>query len=418
MIDTYYKILRDALRSIFLHKLRSILSILGVVCGVMAVLTMISVGEGAKKEVLEGIRKLGTNLIYVRSAAVRAKHHDTVNTTEANGLTLFDWDRITSGCPDITAIAGFQEFSAGIFSSYAPVTGTLMACTPDLARILGLSIQQGRFLKQTDVDGGAKVCVIGRDIADQMMGRQDFGKRIRIADHLFAVVGILGEIPWKPDKKAVIAKRNYNKMLFIPLGLEHLFSEARKAGDIPGSSELTELVVEFSAGADLSDSAAIIRRILEVSHEGEADYEIIVPRQLLIEAQKAQRTLNFMLAAVAGISLLVGGIGVMNIMLASVSERTREIGIRRAVGASRPDIVVQFLAESVVMTFIGGIIGVLLGAAAVCLISFVAEWQMVINAWALMLPLILSIGVGLFFGIFPAVSAARMEPMEALRHHI
>ena len=116
VIDTYYKILRDALRSIFLHKLRSILSILGVVCGVMAVLTMISVGEGAKKEVLEGIRKLGTNLIYVRSAAVRAKHHDTVNAAEINGLTLYDWDRITSGCPDITAIAGFQEFSSDIFS--------------------------------------------------------------------------------------------------------------------------------------------------------------------------------------------------------------------------------------------------------------------------------------------------------------
>ena len=417
MVDTYWKILLAAFQSIFLHKLRSGLSILGVVCGVMAVLTMISIGEGAKKEVLEGIRKLGTTLVYVRSTPAAENRRPAAAPPPANGLTLSDRDRIQAGCPYISAIAAFKEFTADIFTSDKHVSGPVMACSADFARILGLRMQQGRFLKEMDVDAGAKVCIIGRDVAGQMPAGAGIGSRLRIGDHLFTIVGSLGEMPWEPNKKRAIAQRNYNEILFIPLGLERLFSSAPVSDNFPGSAELSELVIDVADERDVAASAAIVKRILETAHEGTADYEIIVPRELLIEAQKAQRTFNLMLAAVAGISLLVGGIGVMNIMLASVSERTREIGIRRAVGAARPDIVVQFLAESVLMTFIGGIIGVLLGVGTVCLISFVATWQMVINAWAVFLPLALSIGVGLFFGIFPAIKAARMEPINALRHH-
>lgn len=417
MVDTYWKILLAAFRSIFLHKLRSGLSILGVVCGVMAVLTMISIGEGAKKEVLEGIRKLGTTRVYVRSTPAAEKRRPAAGSPAANGLTLSDRDRIQAGCPYIKTTAASKEFTADIFTSDKRVSGTVMACSTNFARILGLSIHQGRFVKKMDIDAGAKVCIMGRDVAGQMPPGAGIGSRLRIGDHLFTVVGSLGEVPWEPNKKEVIAQRNYNEMLFIPLGLERLFSDTSTTDYFPGSTGLSELVIEVAREVDVAVSAAIVKRILEAAHKGAADYEIIVPRELLIEAQKAQRTFNLMLAAVAGISLLVGGIGVMNIMLASVSERTREIGIRRAVGAARPDIVVQFLAESVLMTFIGGIIGVLLGVVAVCLISFAANWQMVINAWAVFLPLVLSIGVGLFFGIFPAVKAARMEPINALRHH-
>jgi len=416
-LDAYLKILRDAFRSIYLHKLRSILSILGIVCGVMAVLAMISIGEGAKREVLEGIRKLGTHLIYIRSATPASNNENPAISGKALGLTHYDRDRIKAGCPDITAVAGFQEFSADVFSAYNPVAATVMASSADLADILGLPIHQGRFLKQTDLDAGAKVCVMGKEIADQVLGREDFDKRLRIGGHLFTVVGILGETTWRPDNSAVIATRNYNQMVFIPLGLERLFRTAQTTFNGPDASGLTELIVKIGDHGDISASAAIIERILEASHNGASDYEMIVPRQLLIEAQKAQRTFNWMLAAVAGISLLVGGIGVMNIMLASVSERTREIGIRRAVGATRPDIVVQFLFESVIMTFMGGIIGVILGGSVVYLVSFAASWQLAINARALAVPLGLAIGVGLFFGIFPAVKAARMEPINALRQY-
>jgi len=417
-LDAYFKIFQVAFRSIFLHKLRSILSILGVVCGVMAVLTMISIGEGAKREVLEGIRKLGTHLIYIRSTAPASNNEYSALSEKASGLTLYDRNRIKAGCPNIFAISGFQEFSADILSAYNPVTATVMASSANLAAMLGLSIRQGRFFKQMDLDAGAKVCVIGKDVADQMIGRDVSAKYLRIGNHLFNVVGILGEIAWQPDKNTVIARRNYNKMVFIPLGLESLFFKESSEIRTVDSSKLTQLVVEITDEANFAASAAIIQRILEAAHNGKADYEIIVPRQLLIEAQRTQRTFNLMLAAVAGISLIVGGIGVMNIMLASVSERTREIGIRRAVGATRKDIATQFLAESMIMTLIGGLIGVILGACTVYLISSAADWQMVINEWALALPLILSVGVGLFSGIFPAVSAARMEPMEALRHHI
>lgn len=293
-----------------------------------------------------------------------------------------------------------------------------MACSANYARILGLGMRQGRFIKQMDIDRGDKVCVLGGTLADKMPEGGRIGSHLRIGGHVFTVVGRLGHTPWDPDVDAVVSRRNANEQLFIPLGLERLFPEspgASRGAYRPDAGSLTELVVRVESEADVPASAAIIRRILEVAHNGADNREILVPSELLAQTRKTRRTFNMVLFAVAGISLLVGGIGVMNVMLASVSERTREIGIRRAVGASRGDIVAQFLMESVLMTFIGGVIGVLLGVGLVGLISLAATWEMVINAWAVLLPLGLSVGVGLFFGLFPAVQAARMEPMAALR---
>jgi len=418
VLEAYQRLAAAAVRSIFLHKLRSALSILGVVCGVMAVLTMISIGEGARKEILEGLQRLGTTHIYVRQATPANNWGNTARDQRDTGLTRLDGERIRKKCPHVRAVAAAAEFSVDIFAPYRQLSPPVVACSADYARILGLSMRQGRFLKQMDIDGGAQVCVLGGVLADKMPEGGRIGSRLRIGDHVFTVVGRLGQTTWDPEVDAVVSRRNANERLFIPLGLERLFPESPGAspGDYrPDAGRLTELVVRVASEADVPASAAIIGRILEVAHNGAANWEILVPSELLAEARKTRRTFNMVLFAVAGISLLVGGIGVMNIMLASVAERTREIGIRRAVGASRSDIVAQFLVESVLMTFIGGIIGVLLGAGAVGLISLAASWEMVINAWAVLLPLVLSVGVGLFFGLLPAVKAARLEPMAALR---
>ncbi len=417
-LETYQGLAAAAVRSIFLHKLRSGLSILGVVCGVMAVLTMISIGEGARKEILEGLRKLGTTHIYVRPAALPPNQGEKARDSGDTGLTRLDGELIRRNCPHVRAVAAAAEFSVAISGPYRQMPVPVIACSADYARILGLNMRQGRFIKQTDIDRGAKVCVLGGALADKMPEGGRIGSHLRIGGHVFTVVGRLGHSSWDPEVDAVVSRQNANERLFIPLGLERLFPESQGVSGgayRPDAGSLTELVVRVASEADVPASAAIIRRILEVAHNGAGNREILVPSELLAETRKTRRTFNMVLFAVAGISLLVGGIGVMNIMLASVSERTREIGIRRAVGASRGDIVAQFLIESVLMTFIGGIIGVLLGVGAVCLISLAATWEMVVNAWAVLLPLGLSVGVGLFFGLFPAVQAARMEPMAALR---
>ncbi len=417
VFDSYRKMLLVALRSIFLHKLRSALSILGVVCGVMAVLTMISIGEGARKEVLEGIRKLGTTLIYVRSTAASESAVYNHGASPANGLTLHDRDRIQSGCCHVTAVAAAKELSADIFTQSQRISTPVIACSDEYARILGLSTQQGRFIKKMDIEWDSKVCVLGQHIAEKMFENGRIGSCLRIGDDIFTVIGRLAQISLGSETDTVISKRNYNEMLFIPLGQERLLAEDATDNNLSHAAGLSELIVEVDNESAVSASVDIISRILEVAHNAVIDYEIIAPAELLAEAQKTQRTFNMVLAAIASIALLVGGIGIMNIMLASVSERTREIGIRRAVGASRQDILAQFLIESVAMTFIGGIVGVLLGTGAVCLISLMATWEMTINAWAVLVPLVLSVAVGLFFGIFPAVKAARMEPINALRHY-
>ncbi len=416
-LEAYQGLAAAAVRSIFLHKLRSALSILGVVCGVMAVLTMISIGEGARKEVLEGLRKLGTTHIYVRPATPAPNQGENARDAGRSGLTRLDAERIRRNCPQVVAVAAATEFSAAVFAPYRQMSPPVVASSADYARMLGLSMREGRFIKQMDIDRGAQVCVLGGALADQMPEAGRIGAHLRIGGHVFTVVGRLGQNSWDPDVDAVVSRRNTNERLFIPLGLERLFPESPGAPGgayRPDAGRVSELVVRVKSESDVPASAAIIRRILEVAHGGGSP-EILVPSELLAEARKTRRTFSMVLFAVAGISLLVGGIGVMNIMLASVSERTREIGIRRAVGASRGDIVAQFLTESVLMTLIGGIIGVLLGVGAVCLISMAATWEMLVNAWAVLLPLGLSVGVGLFFGLFPAVQAARMEPMAALR---
>ena len=410
------KIITLAIRSLLQHKLRAALSILGVICGVMAVLAMLSIGEGAKQEALDQIEQLGTRNIYVKAAALTEEQEIKAREGLSRGLTPYDKDRIVAGCAAVQDVACLKEVSASVIGMAKEASPQIVACSSNYAQVQQFSVSYGRFISDQDLELKNRVCVVGYDVANGLGSDGSPGKSIRMEDSLFRVVGVLKRHDIKGAKSSVVSVRNYNQMIFIPLGTEgELLSPTyTRRNGLPGG--LTELVVQVGKTEQVLSAANVIRRIIVISHGGVEDFRMVVPQELLRQSQKTQRTFNIVLGSIACISLLVGGIGIMNIMLATVSERTKEIGIRRAVGAAREHIVIQFLAESVLLTFSGGIVGVVAGIAGVWLITAMAGWKTAITIWSIILSLLMSTIVGVFFGMYPAYHAAKMDPIAALRH--
>jgi len=407
-IHKLIKILRMAFRSLMQRKLRSGLSILGIVCGVMAVLAMISIGEGAKQKVISQIEQLGIKNIYIKAVSLTKEQKLRASEKRSPGLNLKDRDRIRSGCRYVADVACLKEISASVIGTAKDISPQIVAVSSNYASLADLFVSRGRFIADQDMERKNLVCVLGDSVAASS-GAKRPGSRIRIENLMFKIVGILNRFDQSSDETSVMSARNYNEMIFIPLG-----TIQGKAGDAAG--ELTEIIVQVSQTDQVPGAGEMLKRIMEVSHNEVADYQIVIPQELLRQAQKTRRMFNIVLGAVAGISLIVGGIGIMNIMLATVSERTKEIGVRRAVGATRRDIVVQFLTESVILTFVGGIAGTASGTVTVWFISELAGWTTAITPLAVILPLLMSVLVGIFFGLYPAYQAAAMDPIAALRH--
>ncbi len=359
------KIIMIAIRSLLQHKLRAALSILGVICGVMAVLAMLSVGEGAKKEALEQIEQLGTKNIYLKATSLTKEQEKKARERLSRGLSIFDVKRIRKGASNVQDVAYLKEFSASIIGMIKEILPQIVACSPNYALVQKLFISRGRFITDQDIDHKNLVCVLGDSVAKSLGPNGKLGSYLRIENHLFKVVGILKRFDRKANKSAVISVRNYNEMIFIPSGTEIVLSQAKLKKGGSSTAELTEIIIQAKKTEHVLGIADTVKRIIEVSHSGVEDYQMIIPQELLRQSQKTQRTFNIVMGSIACISLLVGGIGIMNIMLATVSERTREIGIRRAVGATREHIVIQFLIESVLLTFSGGLIGIAAGIGSV-----------------------------------------------------
>jgi putative ABC transport system permease protein len=398
------------------HKLRAILSVLGVVCGVAAVLSMLSIGEGAKRESLSQIEKLGTRNIYVKSIPLTETQEIKTRAKLSMGLTLYDARRIIAGCGNVEEIAGIRELKASVFSESKEITPQIVSCSPNYASIFKIPLLDGRFITDLDIQEGKLICVLGHNIAKNMGASGTVGNHLRIENSLFKIIGILRRIEIKEKKVGAISLRNYNDMIFIPLTASDLLNKNVPASGTSAWPQVSELVIGVRSTHHVSGSVPTIKRILEITHGGAEDYQIVVPQELLNQSRKIQRTFNIVLGSIAFISLLVGGIGIMNIMLATVSERTKEIGVRRAFGATYHDIIIQFLAESIILTFTGGIIGIVIGLGGVWLISFLAKWSTAITMLSIALPLITSILVGIFFGLYPAYTAAKMDPIAALRY--
>lgn len=406
--------------NLLLHKLRSFLTMLGVVFGVGSVVAMLSVGEGASQEALAQIRKLGSNNIILSS--VKPVEDEQASTTRSRmsiyGLTYADLDRIASSFKNISHVAPVKLMRKEARLHDRAMELRLVGTSPDWFELVPREILAGRVILASDQDRQAPVAVLTEFGARKILAtRSTIGQTVRIGGDAFEVVGIVrsetsqGESMQIPDQ---------NVDIYIPIEVARKYFGdivfRRTAGAYERERvELHQIIVRVDDAERVEATAAGIENMLERFH-AKKDYTMSVPLALLKQAEATKRTFNIVLGSIAGISLLVGGIGIMNIMLASVTERTREIGIRRAIGAKRRQITVQFLIETVVLSTFGGLIGLGVGVLIPFLITYFSGMVTVVTLNGILLPLFISMGIGIVFGLYPAMNAAKVDPIIALRH--
>ena len=401
-------ILKQAWKALALHRLRSFLSVLGIVFAVAAVVTMLAIAEGAKKEALEQIGRLGIDSIIIRRAEVKSAVPEERPGTATEGLGYRDI-RALGQIPGVAGITVAREANAFLAELDEPDVIKTLAVDRDYAVVRGLKLAGGRFISDIDVRNNHQVCVLGTELARRIGPMAATGVTVHFDGDPFRVVGILRARGRIDNDILPVALHDFDNTAFMPLP-----ESSRSYND--DNSGLSEIILKISDSNRINAVADAVRHALRWRRNGIENFELIVPRELLLQARKTQRLFNIVLGSIAGISLLVGGIGIMNIMLANVSERTREIGIRRAIGASRQHIIIHFLGESILLTFLGGILGIVLGALAALGVNLFIQWRASITFWPVLSALLMSIAVGIASGIYPAVKAADMEPVEALRH--
>ena len=415
-------LIKMSLRSLMLHKLRSLLTVLGLVLGVASVIIMLSIAEGAGQENQRRIASLGINNIVVRS--VKPPQDDSQVQRQRlleYGLTYDDMRRIRDTLSNVDQIAPFREFLHEARYLDRMTEARVVGVQPGYAPTNRLEVVQGRFIEDFDLGMKANVCVMGSELAAKLFRYESaIGKTVQIADrHRFQVIGITGTKMSSAGVGSSLAAQDFNKDLYIPLT-----TDQKRIGEVllrrtEGSFsaeklELSQLTVQVTDPKHVKSTAAAIESLLAITHE-KRDFQITIPLDLLEQAKAQQQLQNFVLGSIAAISLLVGGIGIMNIMLATVSERTGEIGIRRALGAKKSDITLQFLVETIVLSASGAVIGAAVGLSAPPIISMMTGRETVITFWGPCVAVSVALITGLIFGIYPARRAASLDPIEALR---
>ena len=414
-----FKLVRTGIQDVLRHKLRSFLTMLGMVFGVGSVVAMLAVGEGASEQALEAIRKLGSRNILISSVKPTESGAEGVtrNARLANyGLFYADEQRILETIPGVrrTVPARFLRKNAimGSVQSELRIVGTTEAWFDVVSR----PVLAGRVLTAEDTKRVASVCVLTESGARKLLAtRNTIGQPVRIASEVFTVVGIVRN----EEASGAMQMPDSESDAYIPMkaGIERFgqVEMRRTSGSFSAERvELSEVIVEMDSDEAVEPGMRAIESLLASFHR-KPDYKIDVPLALLREAQATKRRFNAVLGSIAAISLLVGGIGIMNIMLASVTERTQEIGIRRAIGARRSHIVVQFLVETCVLSIGGGLIGLVFGAGVPLVITAVSGMPTCVRAYSLVLAFSISAAIGIVFGLYPANRAAKLDPVEALR---
>ncbi|MDX9858332.1 MAG: ABC transporter permease [candidate division Zixibacteria bacterium] len=434
MRKDYGQILRLSFDSLSAHKLRSFLTMLGVIIGVAAVVSMLSIGEGAEQEILEQISILGINNIIINAKVPDEAAGSEEGLQRSPGLSLADGDNIESFY-DLVGNVVPQRFEAVPSVRFGPREAEVrvVATTPEFVYSSSIEVEYGRFIHQIDMETFAQVCVLGAKAKKALFAFSDpIGQSVRIGLLDFTVVGVMADKYIGRGKVEGLELRNFNEDVYIPystaakkfdrreLSSERVQfwtggdnGEQRQAYNTPEIDQLTVTVTQLDYVPAVTK---LVERIMQRRHGGITDYEIVVPESLLRQSQKTQQIFNIVMGAIAGLSLLVGGIGIMNIMLATVLERTREIGVRRAVGATQMDILRQFLFEAVMICLLGCTIGLALGLVIAQAITFYAGWPTIVSVSAIVLAVGVSTAVGLVFGIYPARKAARLDVIEALRY--
>jgi putative ABC transport system permease protein len=440
VLKTFLLTLRLGFFSLLLHKLRAGLAVLGILIGVTAVIWLVALGEGISHEAQRQIKDLGANNIIVRSIKPPQTSSTAGSFVLVYGLEYADYERIAALPKHILKqVVPMREFRYPARYDENEVEVQFVGCTPEYRELNRLEVDLGRFLESQDERDVAAVCVLGAETAEKLfLNRYPIGENVLVNGTYYRVVGVTKSREATAAIGGSLDSRTYNLDIYIPLA-----TWRHTVGDVTsdfgsGSSEriqveLSQVTLTVHDVDDVDQVAALVHDDIARYHD-KTDFAVVVPKELLRQAEMLRMMFNILLIIIAGISLLVGGIGIMNIMLATVTERTREIGIRRALGATRGDIILQFLIESLVLTGIGGMLGVIFGVACgpvVGVVRLVVErFPEVVAAipknilgitpmiapWSIAVAFLISVSVGLIFGLYPAYRAAMMDPIEALRH--
>jgi len=433
-----------AIEGINANKLRSFLTALGIIFGVAAVIAMLAIGSGAKQAILEQMKLIGTNNI-VLTAKMPGEDGEGEEEGEAEGqavgnqkekkpfspgLTLEDLATLETIIPNVESVSPEIVLPTNVIQSAQLQKAKCIGVNNDFFELNQLDLESGEYFHKTHLDGGKPVCIIGKNIQLKFFKDQNpIGQQIKCGNTWLRVIGVLLKRQASKESLDNLGIRDYNSDVYVPvktsllrfknrakIGKDRIArNNRRNSGEQENYHQLDRAVIRVGDSKQMKATAAVMARILKRRHNDIIDFEIEVPELLLEQEQKTQDTFNLVLAVIAGISLLVGGIGIMNIMLASVLERIKEIGVRRSLGANRKDIILQFLFEAVIISLLGGIIGVAVGILSAKAIASSADIPTVVSAWSIILSFGVAATIGLIFGLFPARKAAMQDPIKALR---
>jgi putative ABC transport system permease protein len=408
---TFGESFESAINNLAVHKLRSALTMLGMIFGVGAVIAMLSIGAGAEKQALEMIERLGLRNVILRSKEMKDEELEEVR-KKSQGLSWRDAQAIEDAVPGVELVAGRLEIEPyKVLSATAKTKAKVYGVSFRQAEISRLRLSEGRFFDALDERDHAQVCVIGPGVRRELFGYGPaLGSDLKVNDVWLTVVGVL------LDEGAATAFEGVSlgataREIYVPVT-----TASRKFDRPPLKAPLDELIVRLTTEAEPMRTAAVVRELVDRIHGSAGDFDLVVPEALLEQSRRTQRLFSIVMGCIASISLLVGGIGIMNIMLATVLERTREIGVRRAVGARRLDIRNQFIIESFSISALGGVLGIAVGLLIAKAVAAYAGWPTVVTLASIVLSTGVSIAVGLASGIYPAVRAAELDPIDALRY--
>jgi len=422
-VYSLFEIVRLAIRCLAANWLRSLLTLLGIIIGVASVIFMMSVTAGARQQILQEMQQLGLRNIIVNSVEPLDDEGDPTQSADyirRYGLLNRDIEQIRATCEGVDVVTVAHDVREEAWLSGRKINARVLGVGPAYFDLLGLRVSAGRRITEVDDLRRQTVCNVGQQLLDEYRIVGDWSRvRFRVGDKLFNVIGVLDQQQYSTRNRKALNTSRRLQDIYIPArtALQQFgtTSEFRREGARGGVEiEVDQAIVRVKSEDLVVPIANAIRQILEANHP-RRDYDMVVPLELLQQREKAQRTFGITMILVASISLVVGGIGIINIMLATVTERTREIGIRRACGAKRHHIAYQFLVETTTLSLIGGIIGALVGIGGVHVVAPRLNWVAIVTPESVVLSLGISCAVGVLFGTFPAIKASRMDPIEALR---